>query len=165
MFNKIRNIRQWFAVYIVDVPLLKNLVLTGISATGIGFILFVMAMFWPMHSPQALAQPASTMPAATSRAPVNIETLIAKTAGMRLIRPSSALAAVKDNGIAKKLLARMKLQGVTELGGAPIAYINIEKMGTQTVKVGDSVLDFQVQAIAQGQVTLNLDGVVVELRY
>lgn len=147
-------------------PILRKMVITSVSSAVLGLILLVIAIFWPFRAPEVLAVSVpKDLVQQPAKAPVNMDALLTKTAGVRLIRPSNALAAVKDNGIAKKLLARMKLQGVTELAGTPVAYIGIEKMGTQTVKVGDSVLDFQVQAISSGQVTLSLDGVVVELKY
>ena len=148
------------------VPVIRKLAITSASSAVLGLILLIVAIFWPIHAPEVLAASIpNDLAKQAAKEPVNMDVLLTKTAGVRLIRPSNALAAVKDNGVAKKLLARMKLQGVTELAGTPVAYIGIEKMGTQTVKVGDSVLDFQVQAINPGQVTLSLDGVIVDLKY
>lgn len=95
----------------------------------------------------------------------NLEPLLAKIAGSRLIRPASIQAAVKDDGSAQRLLKSLKLQGVVQMGENPVAYIQVEKQGIQTVQVGQSVLDFTVEKIEPGRVTLSLQGVVVTLSY
>jgi hypothetical protein len=93
----------------------------------------------------------------------NLQPLLVKMAGWRLIKPAQVQAAVKDNGLAQTLLKKLKLQGVIQVGSTLTAYIDVEKQGTQTVKQGEKILDFIVQRIEPGAVTLSLEGVEVTL--
>jgi len=95
---------------------------------------------------------------------VDVSTLVSKLADRRLIRPSQVVAAVKDNGSAAKLLAQLKLLGTTIQDGKPMAYVNVEKLGMQTIHVGDRVLEFRVESIDSRGVGLTLDGVAVTLK-
>ncbi len=93
----------------------------------------------------------------------NLEPLVAKMAGRHLIKPSQVQAAVKDTGIAQRLAKKLKLQGVVQVGTDLIAYVSVEKQGTKTVRQGEKLLDFVVQKIEPGKVTLSLQGVQVVL--
>jgi hypothetical protein len=95
----------------------------------------------------------------------NLQPLLAKMAGWRLIKPAQVQAAVKDTGLAQTLLKRLKLQGVVQMGSTLTAYIQVEKQGTQTVKQGGKILDFIVQKVEPGGVTLSLEGVEVTLSH
>ncbi len=86
----------------------------------------------------------------------NLQPLLVKMA-------AQVQAAVKDNGLAQTLLKKLKLQGVIQVGSTLTAYIDVEKQGTQTVKQGEKILDFIVQRIEPGAVTLSLEGVEVTL--
>ena len=94
-----------------------------------------------------------------------LEGLLAKTAGRHLIKPTQVQAAVKDSGAAARLVKKLKLQGVVQLGADRLAYIQVEKQGTNAVRSGEKVLEFVVSKIEPGKVTLSLDGVDVELRH
>lgn len=91
--------------------------------------------------------------------------LLARIAGMRLIRPTQAQAAVKDSGAAKQLAKNLKLHGVVETGGELVAYIQVEKQGVKTVRKGETVLDFTVERIEPAKVLLSLQGVEVWLQH
>jgi len=84
-------------------------------------------------------------------------------AGRRLIRPAQVQAAVKDNGAAQRLLERLKLQSLVQMGGEPVAYVRVKGEGVQSVRAGGRILDFRVDKITAGGLTLSLDGVVVLL--
>jgi hypothetical protein len=93
----------------------------------------------------------------------DLQQLLVKMAGWRLIKPAQVQAAVKNTGLAQTLAKKLKLQGVIQVGSTLTAYIQVEKQGTQTVKQGDKLLDFLVQKIDPGVVTLSLEGVEVTL--
>jgi hypothetical protein len=105
--------------------------------------------------------------------PEDVRPLMVRAAGAKLILPAQGLPAVKDTGAAAKLLERLKLQGVVQLGGEYVGYVAVKsgaegtksrRGGTQKVRKGDRVLGFTVKGVMPGSVTLELDGVVVELR-
>lgn len=95
----------------------------------------------------------------------NVEPLLQKMAGRRLIRPSQVKAAVKDTGAAAQLLKKLRLQGVVQIGPDQVAYIRVEKQGTRKVKCGEKLLEFVVQKIEPGRITLSLEGVEVMLKH
>ena len=95
----------------------------------------------------------------------DLDALLREMAGRRLIRPSQGLAAVKDSGAASKLLSKLKLQGVVRTTDRLVAYVQIDKQGTKTVRTGDKLLDFVVKDIESGKVTLSLEGVEVSLTH
>ena len=95
----------------------------------------------------------------------DLEPLLARMAGVRFIRPTQVQAAVKDSGAAKQLAKKLKLQGVVEMGETLVAYIQVDKQGVKTVRKGDAVLDFIVEGIQSGKVTLSLQGVEVVLQH
>ena len=102
----------------------------------------------------------------------NIQPLVRLMAGSRLIRPSQVQPAVKDNGAAQRMLEQLRLTGILELGGDRVAYIEVLKGGqkggaaeTRAVRTNEKILEFTVDAVEQDQVTLNLEGVIVPLRY
>jgi hypothetical protein len=107
--------------------------------------------------------------------PEDVRPLMAKAAGRHLVMPAQGLAPVKDTGAAAKLLERLKLQGVVQLGGEYVAYVAVKSGaeatksrrgggGSLTVRKDDRVLGFTVKEVAPGKVTLDLDNVIVELR-
>jgi hypothetical protein len=93
----------------------------------------------------------------------DVDGLLKRIAGRRLIEPSQGLAAVKDTGAAARLLASLKLQGVVKTGDRLVAYVDVDKQGVSTVGAGDRLLDFVVKDVTPGRVTLTLDGVEVSL--
>jgi hypothetical protein len=94
-----------------------------------------------------------------------VEPLLAKMAGRRLVRPAQVQAAVKDTGAAARLLAKLNLQGVVDIGGELVAYIQVDKRSVKTVRKGEKVLELTVEEIQPGSVKLSLEGVVVELSH
>lgn len=93
----------------------------------------------------------------------DVRPLLAKMAGTRLIRAAQVQAAVKDTGAADRLAKRLSLEGIADIAGTHVAYIRVEKKGVQSVKQGDTVLDFVVEKIVSNRVTLSLQGVQVVL--
>ncbi|MFI4862240.1 MAG: hypothetical protein ACIAXF_16370 [Phycisphaerales bacterium JB063] len=94
------------------------------------------------------------------------DALVRQTASRQLIRPPQVTAAVRDNGQARRLLAKLKLQGVLQMNGHTQAYVQVEGQGVVTVREQDSVLDFVVTRIdPAGYVHLSLDGVEVTLSH
>jgi len=90
--------------------------------------------------------------------------LMRQMAGRRLIKPAQIKAAVKDSGVAGRLAKKLKLQGIVQMGGKPIAYVKVEKQGVKSVRRGDKLLEFLVEKIEPDQVILNLDGVQIKLQ-
>jgi hypothetical protein len=74
-------------------------------------------------------------------------------------------AAVKDTGVAQQLLKKLQLQGVAKMGDRFVAYVSVDKQSVVTVRDGDAVLDFLVESIEPGCVTLSLQGVLVRLQH
>jgi hypothetical protein len=94
----------------------------------------------------------------------DVQPLLAKIAGSRLIRGARIQAAVKDSGAAGRLVKRLRLQGVIQAGSGPMAYILVDKdPAAKAVHEGESVLDFVVEKIEPSRVTLSLEGVEVVL--
>jgi Tfp pilus assembly protein PilP len=79
--------------------------------------------------------------------------------------PSQVKAAVKDTGVARKLLEKLKLRGVVQIGADQVAYIRVEKKTTRKVREGEKLLSFVVKKIESGKVVLSLEGVEVVLRH
>jgi hypothetical protein len=136
----------------------------GASTLVLGAVFLTYALVAPLPVP-GTASAKAPAPVDLPRRGVNTEALLALSAGRDLVRPSQVVAAVKDNGTAAKLLAQLKLTGLTAEGDRPTAYITIDKIGFQTVHVGDRVLEFHVDEISPKGVRLSLDGVVVTLGY
>jgi hypothetical protein len=95
----------------------------------------------------------------------SIQSLQTKIVNRNLIKPSQAKAAVKNSGAAEQLLKKLKLQGVVQLGSQKVAYIQVEKQGTQKVQAGGKLLGFDVKEVDTGKVVLSLEGVEVELTH
>ena len=93
----------------------------------------------------------------------DLQALLARTAGRHLIRPAQVQPAVKDSGNAQLLLKRLKLQGVVEIGSDMTAYIQLDKKEVKSVARGEKVLEFDVESIEPGKVTLSLEAVRVYL--
>lgn len=89
--------------------------------------------------------------------------LLAQLVSRKLIQPAQVKAAVKDSGAAEKILQKLKLQGVVQLGNEAIAYIQVEKQGTVKVRRQEKILGLEVIRIEPGRVTLSLEGVEVVL--
>ena len=92
-----------------------------------------------------------------------LQPLLSRMAGVVLIRPAAVQAAVKNDGTAERLLKKLKLCGVVELGEERVAYVQVEKEGVRTVRKGQRLLDFVVEDIEGGKLTWSLEGVVVVL--
>ena len=96
---------------------------------------------------------------------VDLGPLLVKMAGVRLIKPPQAQAAVKDTGAAAKLAKKLHLQGVVKMGEELVAYIQVDKAGVKTVRQGGQILEFLVERVEPGRVTLSLQGVQVVLEH
>jgi hypothetical protein len=91
--------------------------------------------------------------------------LLARMAGRRLISPPQVQPAVRDTGAAKRLLKKLALQGVVQIGDKLVAYVKLEQVGVRAVRNGETILDFLVERIELGKVTLSLEGVIVTLTH
>lgn len=121
---------------------------------------------WAAIAPLAGTEAMPTRLAAIQPLPKDaqdIQGLLGRVAGACPIRPAQTVAAVKDDGAAARLLKKLKLQGVVQMGDAMVAYVQVEKEGVQTVRKGQTLLQFMVEDIEPGKVTLSLQGVVVVL--
>ena len=139
---------------------------TGLGVLLAGSFFVLAAMAWPVRSNNPAHQPGhrQSLPEIRAEAP-DLQPLLAKVAGSRLIRPAQVQPAVKDTGAAQELLERLKLQSIVRAGAEPIAYVRVKDSGVQKVRRGGHLLDFLVEEIESGQVKLQLDGVVVDLTY
>jgi hypothetical protein len=156
MQNEIKNLDRY-----VGASLKVGIALSSIAAV------FVALTFWmPMQSPSdSNVPPPRSTATAPARESVDIDALASNVGGRRLVRPSQAIAAVKDNGAAAKLLTHLKLVGTTTEGEKTLAYIMVDKSDMRTVRVGDPILEFRVEEIGADGVHLILDGVAVVLKY
>ncbi len=93
----------------------------------------------------------------------DVNGLLMRMAGRPLIRPSQVQAAVKDTGAAQRLLKKLKLHGVVQVGSDLVAYVQVDTREVKTVRKGEKLLGFVVKVIEPGRITLSLDGVEVVL--
>jgi hypothetical protein len=131
-----------------------------------GVALVVLAATGPINPRRqagAIAIPGRIEPISTSRA--DVEPLLARLAGTILIRPAQVQAAVKSDGTAERLLKKLKLQGDVQVGSEMVAYIQVDDgtKAVRSIRKGQTVLDFAVENVEAGKVTLSLQGVVVVL--
>lgn len=148
---------------LVRVCLAASIVLLVLSVTGLA-----LAATWPLGDLAASGTlPArgggSARPAPTSGRDTGA--LAAALAGRRFIRPPQIQPAVKDTGLAKRLLTKLKLVGIVSTDGTARAYVSAQQGDVQTVAAGDALLDFTVVEIGSSYVKLELDGVPVKLTY
>ena len=80
-----------------------------------------------------------------------------------LIKPLQGIAAVKDDGVAAKMAARLKLQGIVNMGGEFVAYVNVDKGSVQALRTGSTVLEFSVLKVEEKSVTICREGVQIVL--
>ena len=93
-----------------------------------------------------------------------LKPLLEKMMLQRLIRPAQIQAAVKDDGLAQKLVKKLKLQGIVLQNEHYIAYVRLPDKRTARIRDNDMIIDFNVDRITSQSVTLSLNGVQVELR-
>lgn len=138
--------------------------MAGIALLGAAGLALAAACFWPIDSD---AQPARSGTwkslHALDESPADVDRLIRKMAGRTLVKVAQVQAAVKDSGAAKELVKRLKLQGVVEMPDGLVAYIAVQGEGVATCRKGEKVLEFVVEDVQPGKVTLNLQGVVASL--
>lgn len=124
----------------------------------------VAALFVPIQSASnAALATESRSPTSLPAVGEDLQPLLAAMAGNNIIRPAQVQAAVKDDGAAEKMLAKLNLQGVIQMGDDLVAYVQVEKGSVQTVKTGDKLLSFVVEKVEPSKVSLSLQGVVVTL--
>lgn len=144
----------------------RRLMAAGVIALGVSLVSVAIAAVIPIGgdcepvnvaADEGLSRPAGPPP--------DLDGLLREMAGRRLIRPSQTLAAVRDSGAAAKLLGKLKLQGVVQIADGLVAYVQVDKQGTKTVRAGEKLLDFVVKDIEPSKVTLSLEGVEVSLSH
>lgn len=138
----------------------------GLAMLALTGVTVVYAVVCPINASAGVTNVVSRQPVkpldGTDR---NLTGLLTTMAGRALIKPSQVQAAVKDTGLADRLLKQLKLQGVVQMGPETVAYVHIEKQGTKSVRRGEKLLDFVVKNIETGRVTLSLEGVEVLLEH
>lgn len=132
----------------------------GLVVFVLGVAAMVAAAGWPIPGDADLnsSGAVSRVPEAAEAA-VSSSELARAVAGRRLIRPSQVRAAVKDTGLAARLLERLKLQSVVQMRGEPVAYVKVENAGVTSVRAGGRLLDFEVRQVEPDRVVLVLEGV------
>ncbi len=80
-----------------------------------------------------------------------------------LIKPLQGIAAVKDDGVAAKMAARLQLQGIVNMGGQFVAYVNVDKGSVVALRTGSTVLEFSVLKVEEKTITLSREGVQIVL--
>lgn len=138
----------------------------GLVAFAVGVAAMVAAAAWPIPGDAELESMGgvSRVPEAPEAA-VTAADLARAVAGRRLIRPSQVRAAVKDTGLAARLLERLKLQSVVQMHGESVAYVKVENGGVKSVRAGGRLLDFEVRQVEPGRVVLVLEGVEAVLSH
>jgi len=140
---------------------LAHLALLALSAA-----VFLLACAAPVASSPGVTATPSPKPVPTLNAsPPALDPLLSRLSGRRLIRAAEVQAAVKDSGVAQRLLAHLKLQGIVQIQGAYVAYVQVDDTGVRAVRANDSLLDFLVESVEPGVVKLSLEGVHVNLAY
>ena len=61
-------------------------------------------------------------------------------------------------------MGQLKLHGVVQMPSGLVAYIEVKGEGVRDVRKDASILDFVVQDLRPGVVTLSLEGVEVQLK-
>lgn len=153
MDASLQNVCQW----------LRRL---GLGSVPVALVVLALAAFLPVRA-QTEVRPAGAEVARLRdewRKPRWAE-LLPSLAGRNLIAPSQVRAAVRATGTEAALLKKLRLQGVLDLGGQPVAYVQVEKEGLKVVHEGDKLLEFSVVSIKPGHVALSLDGVAVSLTH
>ena len=118
------------------------------------------AVFWPIPADGPLPDGDDrTALASLDQPPADAGPLIDKLAARSLIKATQAQAAVRDTGVSKELLKRLKLQGVVQMPDEMVAYIAVAGEGVCTCRKGERVLEFVIEDIAPGKVVLDLQGV------
>ena len=138
----------------------------GILVLALGCAAMATAAWWPIPEKVSISDSdrASRVPTARP-SQVSAAELARAVAGRRLVRPSQVRAAVKDTGLAAKLLERLKLQSVVQMRGEPVAYVKVENVGVKSVQGGGRLLDFEVRSVEPGRVVLTLEGVEAVLSH
>lgn len=144
----------------------RRFMFIGITASVVGVMIVAASVLLPIGDAEGITHVGGRerVPQLTPPDPA-LRTVFVKVAGSRLIRPGQIQAAVKDTGAAQRLLARLKLQSVVQLGGESVAYVQVADGGVTKVRRGEHLLDFVVEEIAPGNIRLLLDGVEVNLTY
>jgi hypothetical protein len=144
----------------------RRLAQASLALAALSVAAVAAAIVWPIAPAEHLASVAKGegfAPIADSKQ--NLQGVLDRLSSRQtpLISPPQVQAAVKDSGSAAKLVKRLKLQGIVQIGGGYVAYVQVEEQGLKTVKKGESLLDFVVQEVAPGKVVLSLEGVEVVL--
>lgn len=130
------------------------------------FLILVLSLLWPLEREADGHTKHNNREIQTNPQEIaDIQALLRSMAGRRLIRPSQVQAAVKDTGLADRLAKKLKLQGIVQMGGTLVAYIQVEKQGVKGVRQGDQILDFRIEKIESGKVTLSLQGIQIVLQH
>jgi len=147
-----RTLANWF----LTVALLGLLVAAGLSVYA------VCVPLNPSSPGHISASRRWAMPTRTDAS--DADALVARIAGNPLIRPAQVTAAVKDSGAAQRLLKKLRLHGVTQVGSQRTAYIEVGGKSVAKVRRGDEVLGLVVERVDASEVVLSLEGVLVTLR-
>ena len=137
----------------------------GVVVFGLGVIALVAAVVVPISGEAASLRERSRQLKSPLSESQDVQPLLLKMAGVRLIKPSQVQAAVKDSGAAQRLAKKLKLQGVVQMPNGLVAYIKVDNEGVKSVREGGKVLDFVVDRIEPGKVTVSLQAVVVTLEH
>lgn len=136
-----------------------SLVILAVAVTAV-----VLAALLPVMEASQASRPAVRLdPKIPAIAAASLEALLERVATRELIRPAQHRAAVKDSGVAAQMAKALKLEGIVQAGDELVAYIQVQKEGTVSVKKGQTVLKFLVKEIQSDRVTLSLEGVEVVL--
>ena len=145
--------------------LIGRLKISATAAVVLSLIGLAAALLWPIAShADGAAASRRQGPRPLTSPKHDVQALQAKLAGQMLIRPSQVKAAVKDAGTAGRLLGQLKLHGVVQMPSGLVAYIEVKGEGVRDVRKDASILDFVVQDLRPGVVTLSLEGVEVQLK-
>ena len=150
---------------IVKERVARRLLRAALAVFGLACIALVGAATVPINVAVEESPSATTraIDAANSSDTANLRPLLIKLATSELLRPAQLQAAVKDDGTAQQLLKSLKLQGIIEMEQKNVAYIQVEKQGVKTVRVGETISEFTVEKIEPNRVTLSYRGVIVIL--
>ncbi len=141
-----------------------------LACVGVALVVLAAgALSWAIATPldsgeEEMLAASAARPGLASPAPRDVDVLLRKIAGRRIIRAAQDVPTVMDPGLAGRLLKKLALEGVVSVGGKTRAYVRVEGgSGARCVTEGQKLLEFVVEKINPDEVVLSLDGVIVKL--
>lgn len=138
----------------------STLLIASACGCAASLLALVGVLFVPRHDAVApppvrgVVERGSAAPAQSNDAGV----LLARLASRSLMGAPAASAASDDSSALARVLGTLTLAGTVAEGPAPMAYVMLPGGQMKSVRVGERVLQFTVDAIEKSRVVLRADG-------